>query len=1291
MKKTILLVLLLALCIAAKVAKEDFTFTTPTNLGPMVNSSGGSQTYQDVLPFVMDQIDVTCGICVVLGEGNCELALELAKSMEGLTIYVQLPTVEDVEVASKLADREGLYGTRIFVEKGGLHRIHLADNVADVVIGLGHGMDVPEEELLRVLRPQGKAILGDTILTKPFPEGVDDWSHPYHGPDNNPQSKDRIAKAPYLTQFLAGPRYGPMPQVAVASAGRVFMAFGHVAFKTREEPFLNKLVAFNGYNGTILWQRGLAEGFMIHRNTIIATPEILYIGDDKSCKLLDTATGEFKGEIIPPADVAGGTFWKWMALEDGVLYALLGEAEQMDATMRWRSQNHGWPWGAISTGYNQPENPWGFGRNVLAIDPVTKEVLWSHREEQPVDGRAICMRNGRIYIFRFGAYLACLDAQDGHVVWRRTPSRATSTLFQSLGGDLNRQSWDTNWRTTCYLKCSDKALYFAGPPVRKLFAVSAEDGSILWENPYNNFQLVLRDEGLYGISGPWRNNFSKQFDPLTGEVLAELPAGRRACTRPTGSVDAIFYRALGGTVRFDVASLSQQWISPMRAQCHNGVNIANGLLYWWPMVCDCQLSLYGVTCLGPAGDFDFAASASEADRLETEQSDPTDIEPLTISSADWPTFRANNQCTATTEAVVPQEVRLLWQYDIGTERAAGAPLFTAPVAAGGLVFVSGPDGIIHAIEADTGTLRWKAHTAGAVRLPPTIWNGRALVGSGDGWVYCFEAQTGRRLWRFRAAPVERKIPVYGQLLSTWPAASGVLIEDGVAYVAAGIVNYDGTHVYALDAATGRIKWQNNTSGNMVPENRVGVGVCVQGHQLLHDGKLYLAGGSAVSPAVYDIADGRCLNDPDQYRLEECESISPRGWELFLIGDKVVAGGMPFYGDPRYRVFDASAEHKLLHTSSGDRDIVWSNNRKVMCFAPIDRQALTNKVGNRNIDFFHIIPIWGALNIPDEPLWEYTCGDSLALAVCKNGVIIAGKSEIVALNLKNGSVFWEQPLSSPPVPWGLAVDRMGRVVVTLEDGQVLCFEQLPQADINGDGEVNLEDLAVVASQWRQPPTAPSADIGPTSAGDGVVDFQDIAVLSEYWLTRPGAVAHWKLDETEGSVAQDSAGNNDGTANGEPTWQPESGIVDGALQLDGVDDYISTGFVLNPADGPFSVFVWIKGGAPGQAVLSQIGHVNWLCADTLEGKLTTGLKATGRAAALLSQTIITDGDWHRVALVWDGSHRTLYVDDVAEAEQEQTNLAGSENGLYIGAGKAMEPGTYWSGLIDDVRIYNRAVTP
>jgi len=246
------------------------------------------------------------------------------------------------------------------------------------------------------------------------------------------------------------------------------------------------------------------------------------------------------------------------------------------------------------------------------------------------------------------------------------------------------------------------------------------------------------------------------------------------------------------------------------------------------------------------------------------------------------------------------------------------------------------------------------------------------------------------------------------------------------------------------------------------------------------------------------------------------------------------------------------------------------------------------------------------------------------------------------------------------------------------------------DFNGDGIVDSADISMLVDYWHT--DEPFFDIGPMPWGDGIVDVQDLIVLAEHLFTYPGAVAYWKLDETEGSIAHDSIGVYYGILNGVPTWQPTSGIIDGALELDGIDDYVSTEFVLNPADGPFSVFAWIKGGAPGQVVLSQMGGANWLCADPLEGNLMTELKATGRnATELLSQTVITDGNWHRIVLVWDGSHRTLYVDDIAVSEDTQTDLGASENGLYIGAGKAMEQGSFWSGLIDDVRIYNRALNP
>ena len=251
--------------------------------------------------------------------------------------------------------------------------------------------------------------------------------------------------------------------------------------------------------------------------------------------------------------------------------------------------------------------------------------------------------------------------------------------------------------------------------------------------------------------------------------------------------------------------------------------------------------------------------------------------------------------------------------------------------------------------------------------------------------------------------------------------------------------------------------------------------------------------------------------------------------------------------------------------------------------------------------------------------------------------------------------------------------------------------VPIIDFTGDGIVNSGDMCLIVDHWHT--DEPLYDIAPSPFGDGKVDVQDLIVLSEHLFEEvndPTLIVHWALDEAEGIIAYDSAGVNDAVVVGGTEWQLSGGQVDGALQLDGVDDYVLTGFVMNPEEGPFSVLSWIKGGAPGQAVLSQMGGASWLCADASDGNLMTELKGSG-GDPLLSSTVITDGEWHRIGLIWDGSNRTLCVDGVVVAEDTQDSLESSSNGLYIGTGKAMESGTYFSGLIDDVRIYNREVKP
>jgi len=842
----------------------------------------GQTSPDDLLP----RLGVRRGICALVGDQAISLATKLAARSE-LVLFAQAATWPEMQSLAREAEKASLLGRRVFVGFGSLDRLALAENVADAVLALGSR--VPRGEILRVLRPGGRALIGDQVIVKPQPEGADDWSHHYHGPDNNPQSLDRLARAPYLTQFIAEPRYAPAPQCVVAAGGRVFAAFGHVAWHRREEPALDTLFAFNAYNGTLLWKRPLPAGLMVDRSFMVATARELYLAEGRSCKVLDTATGRELREIAVPADL--GTFWKWIALDGGSLYALVGEPEAPDPIRRWRRTAHGWPWGGISDGYNKGPYRWGFGSTLLALDPRTGKIRWQHREPQGIDSRSVSMKAGRVFFSRFGSYIACLDARSGSQLWRKTAANDPQ-VFQAIGPYRPGHGYIGGWKSTAYTKCSDRALFFVGPQVNWLTALDAADGHVMWRHQVKDLHLVIRPDALYVI-GPQRSQMeTKKLDPATGKVLATYRVSRRACTRSTGSPDGILFRAPGGSCRLDVATGRVQWMSPFRPSCHIGVVIANGLLYWVPWVCDCNLQLFGLIACRPAGNFNFEQPAASG-RLEVLAKGGS-ASPFRSQPNDWPTYRADNSRSARAKAPIPGKVTRRWTF-----RGPDEP--TAPVAAGGMVLWADAAGSVRAADAATGRLLWVAHTGGRIFFPPTIAGATAYVGSGDGHIYALDAATGRLRWRFRAAPREDRIRIYGRLMSRWPVASGVLVADGVAYFAAGITDYDGTHLYALDASTGRLKWQNNSAGHLDRQSRRGV--ACQGELLLHQGRLYLAGGNAVSPAVFDIRTGRCLNPPPAGPGTR----APRGRELRLVNGQVRTWGQPLYSTPECPVYDRSCQ------------------------------------------------------------------------------------------------------------------------------------------------------------------------------------------------------------------------------------------------------------------------------------------------------------------------------------------------------------------------------------------------
>lgn len=951
------------------------------------------------------------GIIAVLGmpaEG-AEAVIRLATADQRI-VYFQSNNSVDVDAVRAAATQAGVLGQGVTAHQGSMERIHLAKNIADEVFVAGATAGkLPEDEVLRVLHPQGVAMIGQQRIVKPIPKGYDDWSHPYHGPDNNPQSHDQFVRGRFQTHFLSAPMFSPMPEQSVAAGGRIYKAMGHIAHKANQNRWLNTLLCINAYNGTILWERDLPEGFLIHRNTMIATEDALLMGDHESCKVFDGGTGEIRDEITVPEELVDGPVWKWMALREGVLYGLVGNLEVQVDTQRSARRGLGhWPWGMWKGhDYSDPRTAFGFGRTVVAIDLKTKELLWHFRDDEFLDARAVCMNTNNIFCFTAERFLACLDRESGQLLWKNSDDE----LLKEIGPNSKAQGYLTGYSTTTYMKCDDQRLYFAGPQRERMVVASADDGSFLWSNPTGNLQLVLREDAIYAAGKQGTTGLRLAYD--NGSVLSEFPA-RRACTRATGCADSIFYRATGGTIRVFTESNQASHIAPMRPPCQDGVLVSNGHLYWGPWMCGCELSLYGNICLEPAEEV--AASSDEvfADALVTHSKD-MEVAPLSVDEGDWSIYRGTNARNDVCTATIPDDVTLTWQTDVCTFDWP-----TAPIVAGDYVFLADRSGRVHALNRDGETL-WQAITGGPVYFPPALAGGRLLVGSADGRVYAFDARTGSPLWTFRVAPEESLIPVYGRLVSRWPVAGGVVVGGDTVYAAAGITHYDGTYVVALDAATGNLKAANVTSGTISKE--VENGISMQGNLGIVDGELQFLGGGVYEIARYDLQTLECLNEPkvqvtSDYRTAFYPWYPEYGKYVSL--EHTCEDGCTLTHDASYEgsVFTNLARYEPLPegvTLPPKEAARWSRRRGEDDKAP---KTLWQDKTDRRFTSFAVTPdrLLATAHADDSP-------DSPFL---------------VATDLENGVDLWQQPLPALAVKGGLAIDHDGRIYVSLENGELRCY-------------------------------------------------------------------------------------------------------------------------------------------------------------------------------------------------------------------------------------------------------------
>jgi hypothetical protein len=214
---------------------------------------------------------------------------------------------------------------------------------------------------------------------------------------------------------------------------------------------------------------------------------------------------------------------------------------------------------------------------------------------------------------------------------------------------------------------------------------------------------------------------------------------------------------------------------------------------------------------------------------------------------------------------------------------------------------------------------------------------------------------------------------------------------------------------------------------------------------------------------------------------------------------------------------------------------------------------------------------------------------------------------------------------------------------------------------------------------------------------------------------GLVGCWDLDETSGLTAADGSGSgNNGTLVNGPTWNPTGGQIGGALVFDGIDDYVNLGTdsSLNfGSSAPFTVAAWVK-------TTDNYGMIVSFRSSTDDGSVIDlsvgydgGADNPGKAMFLVRQDggsgyahviggSVNDGQWHHVAAVrGSGSTIELFLDGVSQgtasgaesggAITTDLRAMGSER-CWVNDGYGTSDQRYLAGTIDDVRIYNHALS-
>jgi outer membrane protein assembly factor BamB len=351
----------------------------------------------------------------------------------------------------------------------------------------------------------------------------------------------------------------------------------------------------------------------------------------------------------------------------------------------------------------------------------------------------------------------------------------------------------------------------------------------------------------------------------------------------------------------------------------------------------------------------------------------------TSSPADWTQFhRDNMQRWNPYETILGVgnvgTLGLKWQNPLGVPSSAFF-LESSPAVANGVVYVGSVEGIVYALNANTGARLWSFATGREVESSPAIANGVVYVGSDDGNLYALNASTGAKLW---SVAINTNFPPSGFLMPSSPA-----VVNGVVYVGAG------DNVVALNAGTGARLW-SVTNGDQTSSPAVANGVVYMG---------------SVAGIVYALNAGTGA----QLWSFDTDSAGENG----IFSSPAVANGVVYVGSNNGNVYalNASTGVKLWSYLAGPQPN----------FQVFSSPAVANGVvyfGSFDGNVYALNASTGAL------LWSFPAGGLSSPAVANGVVYIESGDKLYALNASTGAYLWSYTSggfgqSSPAVVNGVA--------------------------------------------------------------------------------------------------------------------------------------------------------------------------------------------------------------------------------------------------------------------------------